>query len=198
MKKIILVALMAVLGVAANAKYYAGGSLGFWHEGEKGDATTTVAILPEVGMQFTEKIDLGAIVGYQYNHGNSDMGKYDGNVFQIFPYARYNFFTTGIVTVFCDGKAGFGIGATKYKTIADYDPAGAPLYRDRTKTACLWEVGLNPGIAVKLNDHFSVVAHVGFVGYKGANHGARDAGYKEKWGLSLSGNDLTFGLYYNF
>ena len=60
-----------------------------------------------------------------------------------------------------------------------------------------WSVGLKPGVAVNLNQKLSFVAHVGFAGWKSEKaEGASDDNHV--WGVDLDGNNVTFGVYYNF
>ena len=64
----------------------------------------------------------------------------------------------------------------------------------------LWntESGFRPGVALNLSEKFSLVAHVGFLGYQGGNRPAKNNGAPENWGLDLSSNNLMFGFYYHF
>jgi hypothetical protein len=56
---------------------------------------------------------------------------------------------------------------------------------------------LKPGIAVNLNKKVSFVAHVGFAGWKSEKY---DGASKDShvWGVNLNGNNINFGVYYNF
>lgn len=55
------------------------------------------------------------------------------------------------------------------------------------------KIGLRPGIAVKLNDHFSFVAKYGFLGYRRNVNTSGDS-----FGLMLTSEDLSIGFHYNF
>ncbi|MCM1067661.1 MAG: outer membrane beta-barrel protein [Muribaculaceae bacterium] len=186
MKKFYLLALLAIISLAANAQLYVGGSVGAWRgSNDDGNLTTTINILPEVGYNLNEKLAVGTTIGWEYSHVTG----LDVNVFQLFPYARYTFVKLGIVNLFCDGTAGFGAGK------ANYDDE---YFDDDNDAACIWAIGLKPGISVNINDKCSIVAHVGFFGYQGANNAAKDVGYSDQWGLRLSGNDLKLSFYYTF
>lgn len=178
MKKFLVMAFMAVMALGASAQVYLGGSIGYAHktidvedEGEtfevKSDAFT---IAPEIGYNLSEKWAVGAGLEYTwlkdaYNH------------FSIHPYARYTYFRTdnNLVQLFVDG--GFNIGYMK--------PDGGD-------SECTWGIGFEPGIALNLTEKFSLVAHVGFLGYKDEKAAGKT------YGLNLDGNDLSFGFYYNF
>lgn len=56
-----------------------------------------------------------------------------------------------------------------------------------------FEIGFKPGIAIKLNDHFSLLAKYGFLGYGNENM-MSTAGV----GLRLNSEDLSFGFHYEF
>ena len=55
------------------------------------------------------------------------------------------------------------------------------------------ELGLRPGIAVKLNDHFSFIAKYGFLGYRRNINTLGDS-----FGLELTSEDLSIGFHYAF
>ena len=61
---------------------------------------------------------------------------------------------------------------------------------DTTKAG---QIGLRPGIAVKLNDHFSFIAKYGFLGYRKNVNTSGDS-----FGLMLTSEDLSIGFHYNF
>lgn len=187
MKKILTLALVAIASVfGANAEdIYVGGSLGFMHNDEKGTMTNEFKILPEIGYNFNSRWAVGTTIGYDYIHmcGNDT----DIHVFGLDPYARFTYFRTSnnLVQLFVDGGVGIGLGAVDYGD-------------DDSDTLVTWNIGFRPGVAFNFTDKFSVVAHIGFLGYQGANNTAYDAGIPRKGGISFDTNDLTLGFYYNF
>lgn len=181
MKKFIAFAIAAIVSLGAAAQdFYVGGSIAAWRNGT--EHTTTMGILPEIGYNLSDKTAIGTTIGWTYNH-TSD--KVTTNLFEIEPYYRYFFFKSGIVGMFLDGAAGIGAGRTSYDG-------------EHSKTAVTWEIGIKPGISVALSDKCSIEAHVGMLGYEGANHAAKDGGADEGWGFYLSGNQLKLGFYYTF
>ncbi|MDE6582064.1 MAG: hypothetical protein K2K47_06030, partial [Duncaniella sp.] len=58
-------------------------------------------------------------------------------------------------------------------------------------SSTIWGIGLTPGISLNLNKKFSLVAHIGFLGYRDL----ADAG--KVYGINID-NNLKFGFYYNF
>jgi hypothetical protein len=169
MKKIILTLAAALIGVAASAQVYVGGEVGFNRDTD--DNQTSFTIMPEVGYTFNENIAVGAVLGYDYTY-NSGL---KDNTIMFSPYLRYTFLSLGPVNVFCDLNAGIYYEKVKEGDVSD-DETNAFGY-------------LRPGISLPLNDNLSFVAHLGSLGYDG---GSKD------FNCSLSGNDVTFGVYYSF
>ncbi|MFG6381903.1 MAG: porin family protein [Muribaculum sp.] len=175
MKKLFVLAVIAVMALGASAQnWFIGGAFGYAHstvetedEKVKSDVFT---IAPEVGYNIDETWAIGATLNYTWE---KDMY----NRFAISPYARYTFFRTdnNLVSLFVDG--GFGIGYLK---------------PDEGDSKCTWEIGFKPGLAVNLTEKFSLVAHVGFLGYQDL----KEAG--KTYGVNLDGRNITFGFYYNF
>lgn len=179
MKKIILAAVMAVVACVANAQLYVGGELGVWRN--DGTETTTAKILPEIGYNLNNQWAVGATLGWEHAHTHG----INNNMFEFLPYARYTFFRSGIVGIFCDGTVGFGAGKTSWDG-------------GHSDTAWIWRIGFRPGVSLKCSDRFSVVAHIGMLGFFGANDAAKAAGHADEWGLNFSGNNLSLSFYYNF
>ena len=103
-----------------------------------------------------------------------DEGKY--NAFGLAPYARYSYYENKVVRLFIDGGLGFSTQKVK----------GADAVNG-------FEIGFKPGIAIKLNDKFSVLAKCGFLGYRDDYMNA-GSGY----GFNFTSEDLSFGFHYEF
>ena len=177
MKKFLVAAIMAIMSLGAFAQdWYAGGSVGFWRNSGKNE--TTFNILPEIGYNLTNKVAVGAVVGYSYNY----FDKVNRHLIEIDPYLRYSFYKNSRINVFVDGGVDLGFGVSKVD-------------HHSSKTAVVFGVGFKPGIAYNFTDRFSIVAHVGFLGYHGGNKASHEP---DTGGFYLDGNDLSFGLYYNF
>ena len=59
-----------------------------------------------------------------------------------------------------------------------------------------WNIGLKPGLAIKLSDRFCLVAKYGFLGY---SQDETPMGTKTKnFGLDLDTDELSFGFHYIF
>lgn len=56
-----------------------------------------------------------------------------------------------------------------------------------------FEIGLKPGLAIKLNDSFSFITKVGFVGYRDDYFRGADG-----FGVTLDGENISIGIDYEF
>lgn len=179
MKKFFILIMLIMTGLfvvntvkAQNSDWWVGGKVGYWHDKSDGGVKTNhFTIAPEFGYDFNAKWSLGTSIGYESINAKKGDSKDNSNAFIIAPYARYKYFNSGILTLFVDG--GFGIAA------GDSDG---------------FQVGLAPGLAVKITDRFSFLTSVGYLGYKKDyfNNGG------EGFGLSLNSSDLRFGFFYTF
>ncbi|MBR6745775.1 MAG: outer membrane beta-barrel protein [Muribaculaceae bacterium] len=183
MKKIILMAVMSVMTLSAAAQdWYVGGSVGAWRNND--DKVTTISFAPEFGCSINDTWSAGTVIGWTHVHRTN----VDGNIVDFRPYARYNFFKSGMVSLFVDGGVDLGFGKTSYDGYGDSD------------TAVTYGLGFKPGVALSLNKHCSLVAHVGFLGFRGSNDAAKDLldSHYEGWGFDFSSYNLSFGFYYTF
>jgi hypothetical protein len=179
MKKLLLMAVMAVATLGASASdWYAGGQVTFGRttDSTSGVKTTQVTVLPELGYNLSERFAVGSVLGVSYRKSGGE----EKTVFQINPYARYTYLKAGKVNLFVDGCVDLGIGRAHGDTAVEYG------------------IGLRPGVSLNLTEHFSLVAHVGFLGYQSGNDAAKRNGCPENWGLNLNSNNLMFGFYYSF
>lgn len=168
---------MACMSIGAFAQtWYVGGSVGFWRNSS--DNRTVANILPEIGYNLKENVAVGSVLGYSYNYNKGAWA----NLFKVAPYVRYTFLKSGKVSVFCDGGIDLGIGWGKANG-------------EKTDVAVTYGLGIKPGVAYSLSDRFSVVAHIGEIGYHGGNDASNAP---DEGGLMLDGNNLSIGFYYNF
>lgn len=56
-----------------------------------------------------------------------------------------------------------------------------------------FEIGLKPGLAIKLNQHFSLVSRIGFAGYRDDYFRGSDG-----LGVELDGENISLGIEYEF
>ncbi len=168
MKKFFVMAIMAIMAVAASAQVYVGGSLGYTHTKYDEGNADVFTFAPEVGYNLNSTWAVGGSINYTWTKDVS-------NSFYIKPYARFTFFHSELVNLFVDGGFNLGIDAPKHGD-----------------SETIWGIGFTPGLQLNLNKKFSLVSHIGFLGYKDLG----ETGGKV-YGLNIS-NALTFGFYYNF
>ncbi|MBF1385118.1 outer membrane beta-barrel protein [Prevotella aurantiaca] len=190
MKKILMTLAVAFVAVAANAQVYVGGSLGVASsEILGGDDVTTYQVLPEIGYNINNNWAIGTVLGWgkgkpvSIEKGKPVSIESETNNYVTFqPYARFTFAHSKFVNAFIDGIVGY----THY----NHAHVGGSSYDQ-------WTIGLKPGVAVNLSKKVSFVAHVGFAGWESlkAEKAEKDS---HALGVSLDGNNVTFGVYYNF
>ena len=180
MKKLFSLIAVAFVAMSVNAQVYVGGSLGIdaWSSQKNaGDRSeTTFTILPEVGYNLNDEWAVGTVIGYVSDKWVGVNGISE-SAFTFNPYARYTYLKAGKVSLFVDGGVDFTTASK-----ADWNDLA---------------IGLKPGLAVSLSDNISFVSHLGFIGYDVLNPDGDDNN-TSKFGLDLNGNNLTFGLYFNF
>ena len=180
MKKFLMTIAAAFVAVSMSAQVYVGGSFSFedWSSQKlAGDKSETVfKLLPEIGYNLNNEWAIGTVIGYQSDKFNGVDGISE-TAFTIEPYARYTFANAGKLNFFVDCGLGF-TSATKL----DW----SELY-----------VGFKPGVSVNLADNVSFVTHLGFIGFDQYNPDGDDNNIS-KFGIDLSGSNLTFGLYFSF
>lgn len=180
MKKLFSLIAVAFVAMSVNAQVYVGGSLGInaWSSQKNaGDRSeTTFTILPEVGYNLNDEWAVGTVIGYVSDKWTGVNGISE-SAFTFNPYARYTYLKAGKVSLFVDGGVDFTTASK-----ADWNELA---------------IGLKPGVAVSLSDNISFVSHLGFIGYDVLNPDGDDNN-TSKFGLDLNGNNLTFGLYFNF
>lgn len=181
---LVVIAAASAFGVSAG-DWYSGGSIGFLHEQNSEYTTNRFTLMPEVGYNINKNWAVGTTIGYEYTHFNG--WKINTHMFEFNPYARFTYFTSGngLISLFTDLGAGFGAGSVNWD---GHD----------SDSMVIWQVGIRPGIAVNLTDKFSLVTHIGFLGYEGADDTALSFGYKRRGGISYDYNDITFGFYCKF
>jgi opacity protein-like surface antigen len=179
MKKILMTMVAVFAAMNMNAQVYVGGSVGFGSvKSGSHSSESTYKIVPEIGYNLNDQWAIGVGLGYQ--KGNCDFGNLDfafntQEIFTVSPYARYTFINSNLVNVFVDGGLGF----------ASVKDGGS-----------FFQAGVRPGIALKASDKISLVAHVGFVGFE--TFSPKNGDSSNAFGLNLDGNNILFGVYYNF
>lgn len=160
MKKLIITLVTLCVAFTAHAQFYVGGGFGLVTNADTRSSTFNFS--PELGYNLSDTFAVGGALGYITNR----TGDYTHSYFSIRPYVRYTFAEVGPLNFFIDG-------AIELTTYRGGDGS--------------WEIGVYPGVALPLNDRFSLVAHIGELSF---NSGST-------FTLALD-NTLSAGLYYHF
>lgn len=173
-----------MVSLCAQAQVYLGGTVGLATVSSNGgDSKTSFKLMPEIGYNLNRRWALGVAVGYQkgtYSMLDGDFGNDEHAYTLAFsPYARYKFVRTNVVDVFVD--MGFAVAGGERG--------------DRDFNA--YTVGVQPGVAVTLTPHLSFVGKFGFLGYQQFDPEG-DFNGSTSFGFDVNGNNIQFGLYYNF
>ena len=178
MKKLFMTLAAAVIAVSASAQVYVGGNAGIASTKIAGqDSKTTYKVLPEIGYKINGDWAVGTVVGWgKGNPVTIEDADAAVGTFEVAPYVRYTALHSKVVDLFVDG--GFS-------------------YKHYNGTGNEWTMGLKPGVAFNVNKSVSVVAHVGFVGYKTYKPSYDHAKSSNAWGVDLDGNNLTLGVLVN-
>lgn len=184
MKKIVLVLIAVVASLTTSAQTFVGGAFGFNRDFDEN--VTEFSILPEVGYCFNNHWAAGIEFGYSHNYKQ----RHCANLGVISPYARWTYFATSnkLLSLFIDGGVGFIFGTSKI----------AGLNHSTSDGYLIWSIGLKPGISVRPSEHFAILAHIGSLGYEGANDMAKAYGFTSKFGLNFNTTSLNLGFHYIF
>lgn len=174
-----------LVAVAASAQVYVGGQVGLWRNTD--DNHTRFSIVPDVGYNISDKWAIGVGIGYSYNYTSG----FKTNVLAVSPYARFTAAKLGPVSFMLDGGAAFTTLNVKGKD------AGSDSFN-------AWQIGIEPAVKVYLSKRIDFIASIGFLGYRDYDDTGiegfdyRNAYGEKGFGFSLSSNNLTFGMIYNF
>ena len=181
MKKLLLMVVICMTTLTAGAQeIFVGGGISMWRDTDIDEMSFSIS--PEIGYEYNEKWAFGG--EFIFSHDHRILGIDDNvyitesmNSFAIAPYARFTYYRNKSLRLFLD--MGFGISNWKAK---------------HSSSETGFEIGVKPGLAFSLNDHFSLVAKVGFAGYRDEYLGSKNNGF----GVDLEGNNLSFGIEYAF
>ncbi len=186
MKKIMIMAVMAVAALSANAQTWIGGNIGFGTEhtnGVLGSSATEkgIFIQPEVGYSLNDKFDVALALGYAYASEKevSFLGRSYSNVntWTINPYVRYKFVKAGNFFAFVDGGLQYSTAHIK----------GA----DNNINS--FGLGVVPGVAYAISNKVTLVSHLG-EGLYYKHEWMKDVNRTNSFGFNLL-NQISFGAY---
>lgn len=189
-------------------------------------------IRPEVGYKIDDRMAIGLELGYTQGvptfgnlsyadfkgaaasvigaatdiMGGENFGKESGRSVKISglavaPYFRYNFVTNKYFDLFAELRIGYTAAKAK---VSVYDHETQEKLGDQNLKANIFEVGIRPGIAVKVTNKINLTAKLGNLGYQNATLNLDELGFGapkpklNRFGLNLDANNIIFGLSYNF
>ncbi|WP_300226394.1 outer membrane beta-barrel protein [uncultured Bacteroides sp.] len=173
MKKVLMTLFVMFAVVTAYAQeMYIGGGISLWSNTDS--ERTSFSISPDFGYEFNERWAFGGQLVLDVSGGEG----LSSTAFAIAPYARFSYYENKIVRLFLD--MGFGVSVNK---VAHNDAKAG------------FELGVKPGIAVKLNDNFSFVSKVGFAGFRQDYRGFTS---NNGFGVTADAENISIGIEYAF
>lgn len=146
MKRILLLALMAVMTLTASAQFWCGASLNAgMTKVEDADPQLSFGIAPQIGYNFTEHFG----VGVEFSTSTQTAGNEDLHATGIAPFIRYTFSEMNKLHLFAD--AGLIYASTKYSDLS------------KRMTTIGWAV--TPGIIYPINEHWNLLTTFGSLGW---------------------------------
>lgn len=183
MRKLLIALAAVMVSLSASAQsWWIDGQISA-NQSKHGDLkNTNVAVLPEVGYNLGDW-DVAAQIGLAYSRQKDAAwdSSIHGASFKFNPFVRYTFAYIDKVGFYADLTGQFQTGK-----FFDEDVAG-----DQIINGTLWGVGIKPGVKILLNDHLSMTAALGFIGYKRCHD-------YEFVGLSFDTGNMSLGLNYTF
>lgn len=176
MKKIILMAVMAVATLTASAQVYVAGSFDLGVSSVKvgdgdSESTTTFALSPEIGYSFNNMWAVGAELGF--GTSKTDDVKAITN-WKVSPYVR---------CTFGELASGVNVFAEAYYTHKWFSQGDADWNG--------WAVGVRPGVSVSLGSNWSMVGKMVLFQYSKYDEVKTTA-------FQIAPSEVSLGVCYNF
>src|SRR5574344_742611 len=191
MKKIFMSMIAIAMAVSASAQVYVGGTVGFGSvKTGSNDAKNTYKIAPEIGYQINDLWSAGVAFGFA--KGDCDFQK-TGTYINSDHVTTGNDATTDPITKFVNPYVRY-----KFAKVGpvDFNAEMEFTYAHTNNLGSNIEVGLRPVIAFNLNQHFSLISKIGFIGYK--DYKPKDETptnvKSNEFGLDLNATNIQFGI----
>lgn len=204
-------------------KWSIGGTVGFtYSKMVDGDGGVSVKIMPDVNYRLNKKLSLGLQLGY--SHGYAAFGSLDVNDIasmantivsaaadiagdnsmslnsvRVAPYVRYDFYQIGKLGFFVEGALGYIYIATGDLTIpAAARRAAAGMGAGINSPAVhAFELNVRPGVFLRLNERFELMAKLGSFGYMFAKEKESETKI-HRVGFDFSSFNMLLGMNYHF
>ena len=211
MKKILLTLALAAFAFTANAQFVIGGNIGFSHDADYDDnytaaygsqANTDITILPKVGYQLNDDMQIGAQLGWNYNYTRNYMGAKDSytstpqSAIVIAPYFRYNLLKWKKFNVFCEAAISFELGleSKTHTFVNGSEVTGSPVKNGDNYTS--FGIGVVPGLNYAFSNSFSMDIYVNLASIYW-NATSYDGHADHMWGFGANMSEQTLNAHLN-
>ncbi len=211
MKKILLTLALAAFAFTANAQFVIGGNIGFSHDADYDDnytaaygsqANTDITILPKVGYQLNDDMQIGAQLGWNYNYTRNYMGAKDSytstpqSAIVIAPYFRYNLLKWKKFNVFCEAAINFELGleSKTHTFVNGSEVTGSPVKNGDNYTS--FGIGVVPGLNYAFSNSFSMDIYVNLASIYW-NATSYDGHADHMWGFGANMSEQTLNAHLN-
>ena len=211
MKKIILTLALMAFAFGANAQFVIGGNIGFSHDADYDDnytaayrsqANTDITILPKVGYQLNDDMQIGAQLGWNYNYTRNYMGAKDSytstprNSIMISPYFRYNILKWKKFNVFCEAAINFELGleSKTHTFVNGSEVTGSPVKNGDNFTS--FGIGVVPGLNYAFSKNFSMDIYINLASIYW-NATSYDGHADHAWGFGANMSEQTLNAHLN-
>lgn len=206
MKKILLTLALAAFAMTANAQLVIGGNISAFHDGAHDDnytagypstASTSISIMPKIGYQLNENMQIGAQFGWAYRYTRNYAGAdntYRSNTprseMRIAPYFRYNFATWRKFSLFCEATLNFTLGfeTESHNIVNGSEATGFPVKNGNNYT--YFGINVVPGMNYSFSDKFSMDLYVNLASLYW-NMTSYDGATEHQWGIDANMNKQT-------
>lgn len=211
MKKIILTLALMAFAFGANAQFVIGGNIGFSHDADYDDnytalygsqANTDITILPKVGYQLNDDMQVGAQLGWNYNYTRMYAGADDSytsrprNSIMISPYFRYNLLKWKKFNVFCEAAINFELGleSKTHTFVNGSEVTGSPVKNGDNFTS--FGIGVVPGLNYAFSKNFSMDIYINLASIYW-NATSYDGHADHAWGFGANMSEQTLNAHLN-
>lgn len=202
MKKVLLTLALAAFAMTANAQLVIGGNINAshdnWHLKDyvTGTTTNSFSIMPKVGYQLNEKMQIGAQLGWKYNYirnytstdtytSTSATGASGQPTIIIAPYFRYNFANWKNFTVFAEAHLTLGL----HLESSNYASTGSVTTNNGDQYTSI-AISVVPGLNYSITDHISMDLYVNLLNCY-AEFMTSDASGGHEYGIGLNMNNQS-------
>ena len=211
MKKILLTLALAAFAFTANAQLVIGGNIGVNHDADYDDnytaaygsyARTTIDILPKIGYQLNDNMQVGADLGWTYSYTRRYAGAKDTytsrpqSAIVFAPYFRYNFATWKNFSIFCEATLDFELGleSQTHSFVNGSEVAGSPVKNGDNYT--YFGINVLPGLNYAFSKSFSMDIYINLASlYWGMT--SREGSASHEWGLGADASAQTINNHLN-